>query len=197
MTDYSKYVLTDSEKLAFSKFELSDTAMLDYEAFKILKAKGLVTKSFDGKDPWFQSIDKSAPGRVNLSQSGKEYRAYLQSLIPREAPAYSNLSPNDNKVLVYVIKHLTITSDQIYNKFGDPGNARFESFVSSKLLVPANTMTDKNGNTVPGNKYKVSDIGKAYMQEYRINRILYWLPIIIDAFLSITAIIISIISLLK
>ena len=189
MTDYSKIILTVEEKTAFDKFKLIDIATITYDEYRLLRKHNLVTASFGGNDPWFTSVDKNSPAEVKLSDTGKRYRAYLQTLVT--APAYCNLSPHDNKVLVYIIKHIAVDSEQIKDKFGDAGNARFKTFVSSKILIPDGTMTDENGNIIPNDKYKISELGRSYMQEYRTERFHYWLPIVLDTMLSVSALVIS------
>ena len=42
------------------------------------------------------------------------------------------------------------------------------------------------------NKYRISPKGRAYIQEHKIERIKYWVPIILADLLSIAAIIVSI-----
>ena len=72
--EYEKILLSDVEQLAFNKFMYCDTATLSKSEFQILKAKGLIAGSINGKSDWFDDLPQS--GICEISDLGKNLRLY-------------------------------------------------------------------------------------------------------------------------
>ena len=72
--DYEKILLTNMEQIAFDKFKYSDTSTLTKTEFQMLKAKGLIIGSINGKSDWFDDLPQS--GICEISNLGKNLRLY-------------------------------------------------------------------------------------------------------------------------
>lgn len=73
--DVTKIFLTTAEQAAFDKFSGdSETAMLAYNEFALLRNKGLVKDQMDGASGWFDALPEH--GTCQLTDTGKSLRAY-------------------------------------------------------------------------------------------------------------------------
>lgn len=72
--EYDKILLSNAEQAAFDKFKHRDTSPLTKSEFQMLRAKGLITGSIDGKTDWFDELPQS--GICKISDLGKNLRLY-------------------------------------------------------------------------------------------------------------------------
>lgn len=98
------------------------------------------------------------------------------------------------KVLKFIAKSGKLNFNAIDNKFGEYSEQIISSLCSEGYLeqiIPYPTF-DRMVFT-----YAITPKGKAYFEEKRIKKTHFWIPIIIDTVLSVTAIVISIIALIN
>lgn len=99
------------------------------------------------------------------------------------------------KVLKYIKKNIKISIDDLKQKFGDNISDNLNFLEKDEYIIRDTIGHFRTANGfVPskGNKYRISPKGSAYIQEQRIERVKYWVPIIFADILSISAIIVSI-----
>lgn len=72
--DYSKVILTSEEQMLFDKFKYSDEIILSLNDFRVLRNKGLIKSSIDGRSDYFD--DLPSQGVCTISDFGKNFRAY-------------------------------------------------------------------------------------------------------------------------
>lgn len=75
--DFSKIVLTETEKSLFQPFLTTDTNVLTREDYLALSQTGLIKHSLDGHSDWFPE-QLPLTGVCEISDVGLQYRAYLK-----------------------------------------------------------------------------------------------------------------------
>lgn len=98
------------------------------------------------------------------------------------------------KALKFISKNGEISLDAIYANFGEYGEQIInslcvEGYVKQVLLRPTFNINEFT--------YAITPKGKAYFEERRSVKIHFWIPIAIDTVLSLSAIVISVIALIK
>lgn len=99
------------------------------------------------------------------------------------------------KILRYIKKNSQISIDDLKQKFEDSTLDSLNFLEKDGYIIRdiIGKFPVANGFvSSKGNKYRISPKGLAYIQEQRIERIKYWVPIIFADLLSIAAIIVSI-----
>lgn len=99
------------------------------------------------------------------------------------------------KMLKYIKKHTNVTLDDLKSKFGEYSDDYIRFLQKDNYII-----NDLNGyhpvvnGTVPikTNRFHISPKGIAYLQETRIERRKYWVPIILSNLMAAAALVISI-----
>ena len=104
------------------------------------------------------------------------------------------------KILKHIKKNVNISLDELKSRYGEWANDHISFLQKNEYILNdiKGYLPCTNGQMpIRKNKFRISPKGLAYLQELKIERRKYWIPIILSNLMAAAALTVSIIALLQ